>query len=86
MPPKNYDIIETFFRHMDKSCMICIIGGSMWPPYSTNLNKITHRQAAIDSSMPGEFKKCNQTPQNLHGISNLHTNLQYWQACKILKS
>ena len=31
----------------------------MWPPYSINMNKITHRQAAIDSSMPGEFKKWN---------------------------
>ena len=38
---------------------VYILGGSMWPPYSTNMNKITHRQAAIDSSMPGEFKKWN---------------------------
>ena len=29
------------------------------PPNLTNMNKITYRQAAIDSSMPGEFKKCN---------------------------
>ena len=28
-------------------------------PYSTNMNKITYRQAAIDISMPGEFKKWN---------------------------
>ena len=28
-------------------------------PNLTNMNKITYRQAAIDSSMPGEFKKCN---------------------------
>ena len=29
------------------------------PPNLINMNKITYRQAAIDSSMPGEFKKCN---------------------------
>ena len=27
------------------------------------MNKITHRQAAIDSSMSGEFKKWNLTPK-----------------------
>ena len=32
-------------------------------PTLINMNKITYRQAEIDSSMPGEFKKCNQTPQ-----------------------
>ena len=29
------------------------------PPNLINMNKITYRQAAIDSSMHGEFKKCN---------------------------
>ena len=28
----------------------------------------THRQAEIDSSMPGDFKKCNQTPQKFAWI------------------
>ena len=32
-------------------------------PTFDNMNKITYRQAEIDSYMPGEFKKCNQTPQ-----------------------
>ena len=32
---------------------------SIGPPQLTNMNKITNRQAAIDSSMPGEFKKWN---------------------------
>ena len=32
---------------------------SIGPPHLTNMNKITFRQAAIDSSMPGDFKKCN---------------------------
>ena len=27
-----------------------------------NMNKTTYRQAAIDSSMPGKFKKGNETP------------------------
>ena len=29
------------------------------------MNKITHRQAAIDSTMPGVFIKWNQTPQKI---------------------
>ena len=28
-------------------------------PIFDNMKKITYRQAAIDSSMPSEFKKCN---------------------------
>ena len=48
---------------------------SIGPLQLTNMNKITYRQAAIDSSISGEFKKC-RPPKNLQGISNLHTNLQ----------
>ena len=33
--------------------------GPIGPPHLTNMNKITYRQAAIDSSVPCEFKKCN---------------------------
>ena len=48
----------------------------MCPLYLTNMNKTTHRQAAIDSSVLGEFKSGVRPPQNSLGISNLHTTLQ----------
>ena len=53
---------EIHFFTFNSKCgfrYIYALGGSMWPPYSTNMNKITHRQAAIDSTMPCEFKKWN---------------------------
>ena len=40
------------------SCMY-IRWVNVTPIFDKNMNKITHRQAAIDSSMPGEFKKWN---------------------------
>ena len=42
-------------------------------------------QALIDSFMPAELKKCDETPQKFASTLNLHTNLQYWHACKVLK-
>ena len=33
------------------------------PPNFTNMTKITYLQALIDSSMPTELKKCNETPK-----------------------
>ena len=41
-----------------RGVMVCTLK-SIGPPHLTNMNKITYRQAAIDSSMPSEFKKCN---------------------------
>ena len=38
------------------------------PQNLTNMTKITYLQALIDSSMPAELKKCNETPKNLHGL------------------
>ena len=39
------------------------LGRPFGPPHLIDMNKITYRQAEIVSSMPGEFKKCNQTPE-----------------------
>ena len=33
------------------------------PPNLTNMTKIIYLQALIDSSMPAELKKCNETPK-----------------------
>ena len=33
------------------------------PPNLTNMTKITYLQALIDSSMPAELEKCNETPK-----------------------
>ena len=33
------------------------------PQNLTNMTKITYLQALIDSSMPAELKKCNETPK-----------------------
>ena len=33
------------------------------PSNLTNMTKITYLQALIDSSMPAELKKCNETPK-----------------------
>ena len=60
-------MIQKYFENFSSvlfSCIlydkcICTLGGSMWPLNLSNMNEITHRQAAIDSSMPGQFKKCN---------------------------
>ena len=32
-------------------------------PNLTNITKITYLQAEIDSSMPAELEKCNETPK-----------------------
>ena len=55
-------------------------------PNLTNMTKITTLQALIESSMPAELKKCNETPKKIARTLNLHTNLQHWQVCKILIS
>ena len=47
------------FLAFDKNDFDVCISLAFLPPNLTNMNKITYRQAAIDSSMPGEFKKCN---------------------------
>ena len=35
------------------------------PQILTNMTKITYLQALIDSSMPAELKKCNETPKKI---------------------
>ena len=63
---KNASIIEYIDGHHAgfhfigyRECKLLFISLAFLPPNLTNMNKITYRQAAIDSSMPGEFKKCN---------------------------
>ena len=40
-----------------------IISLAVLSPNLTNMTKITYFQALIDSSMPAELKKCNETPK-----------------------
>ena len=40
-----------------------VIRGVNLTPNLTNMTKITYLQALIDSSMPAELKKCNETPK-----------------------
>ena len=57
-------MFKTFSAHhmfISTQHITCLLGRPFWPQHLINMNKITYRQAEIDSSMPGEFKKCNQT-------------------------
>ena len=58
-PKKLYLNRKLYFSLQVKIKKICIVEGPIGPPHLTNMDKITYRQAAIDSSMPGEFKKYN---------------------------
>ena len=51
--------LRIMFINFEKKPCGMSISLAFLPPNLTNTNKITYRQAAIDSSMPGEFKKCN---------------------------
>ena len=46
-----------------KSTQCIYISLAILPPNLTNMTKVTYLQALIDSSMPTESKKCNETPK-----------------------
>ena len=39
--------------------LINVLGRPFRPPHLSNIDEINSSQAAIDNSMPAEFKKCN---------------------------
>ena len=52
-------VLVVLLEHRIKSMII--ISLAVLPPNLTNMTKITYLQALIDSSMPAELKKCNET-------------------------
>ena len=48
--------------------MYMYISLAILPSNLTNMTKITYLRAWINSSMPAELKKCNETPKNLDGL------------------
>ena len=46
-----------------QECFIMYIRVALLTPNLTNITKITYLQAEIDSSMPAELEKCNETPK-----------------------
>ena len=47
-------------EHHDMDMFISL---AVLPPNLTNTTKLTYLQALIDSYMPAELKKCNETPK-----------------------